>query len=61
MTVGFRGIFLAKHRLGASVKLHDDLTDSILHAPIAFFDITPLGRILNRFSADMDKVDLERK
>jgi ATP-binding cassette subfamily C (CFTR/MRP) protein 1 len=59
--LGFRGIFLAKHRLGASVKLHDDLTDSILHAPIAFFDITPIGRVLNRFSADMDKVDLERK
>jgi len=57
--LGFRGIFLAKHRLGASVKLHDGLTDSILHAPIAFFDVTPIGRILNRFSADMDKVDLE--
>jgi ABC-type multidrug transport system fused ATPase/permease subunit len=59
--IGFRGIFLAKHRLGASVKLHDGLTDSILHAPIAFFDVTPIGRVLNRFSADMDKLDLERK
>jgi ATP-binding cassette subfamily C (CFTR/MRP) protein 1 len=59
--LGFRGIFLAKHRLGASVELHDGLTNSILHAPVAFFDITPIGRVLNRFSADMDKVDLERK
>jgi ATP-binding cassette subfamily C (CFTR/MRP) protein 1 len=57
--LGFRGIFLAKHRLGASKKIHDGLTDAILHAPVAFFDVTPIGRVLNRFAADMDKVDLE--
>jgi ABC-type multidrug transport system fused ATPase/permease subunit len=26
---------------------------------VAFFDITPTGRVLNRFAADMDKIDLE--
>ena len=50
---------MAQHRLKASQKLHDDLTDSILRAPIAFFDVTPIGRVLNRFAADMDKLDLE--
>eukprot|EP00934_Nitzschia_sp_Nitz4_P008776 Nitzschia sp. Nitz4//scaffold175_size95217//10753//15087//NITZ4_004718-RA/size95217-processed-gene-0.45-mRNA-1//1//CDS//3329538924//8766//frame0 len=57
--LGFRGIFLAKHRLHASKYLHDGITESVLKAPVAFFDVTPIGRILNRFAADMDKVDLE--
>mmetsp|Transcript_2922 Transcript_2922/g.6525 ORF Transcript_2922/g.6525 Transcript_2922/m.6525 type:complete len:1532 (-) Transcript_2922:147-4742(-) len=57
--LGFRGIFIAIHRLKASQQLHDGLTDSVLSAPVSFFDVTPIGRILNRFAADMDKVDLE--
>jgi len=57
--LGFRGIFLAMHRLRASQKLHDGLAAAILRAPVAFFDVTPIGRVLNRFAADMDKLDLE--
>jgi len=57
MTV--RAIILAVHRLRASKKIHDDITESVMRAPIAFFDVTPTGRILNRFAADMDKLDLE--
>lgn len=57
--LGGRGIFLAMHRLKASTTLHDDLTHTILRAPVAFFDVTPIGRVLNRFAADMDKLDLE--
>ena len=57
--LGGRGIAIAKHRLKASRVLHDGLTDAVLRAPVAFFDITPIGRVLNRFAADMDKLDLE--
>lgn len=44
-------------RLKASVKLHNNLLQHLLHAPMVFFDTTPLGRIINRFSQDIYAVD----
>ncbi|MGH0138977.1 UNVERIFIED_CONTAM: hypothetical protein FKN15_000218 [Acipenser sinensis] len=53
-----RGIVFVKCTLRAASKLHDLLFDKILHSPVRFFETTPLGRILNRFSKDMDEVDV---
>jgi ATP-binding cassette, subfamily C (CFTR/MRP), member 1 len=43
--------------LNAAIKLHQSMLMRILKSPMSFFDTTPLGRILNRFSKDIDVVD----
>jgi ABC-type multidrug transport system fused ATPase/permease subunit len=43
--------------LRASKKLYQLLLRRVLRAPIRFFDTTPIGRILNRFSKDFEYVD----
>lgn len=40
-----------------SNELHAKAAKRILHAPIAFFDTTPQGRITHRFSKDIDAID----
>ncbi|GJJ68246.1 ATP-binding cassette, subfamily C (CFTR/MRP), member 1 [Entomortierella parvispora] len=44
-------------RIRASEILHRDLLIKILRLPMSFFDTTPLGRILNRFSSDIAPID----
>lgn len=39
----------------ASSRLHDQLFNRVMRTPVSFFDATPLGRIINRFSRDMDE------
>jgi ABC-type multidrug transport system fused ATPase/permease subunit len=41
----------------ASQILHTVSLGNILRCPIAFFDITPVGWVLNRFSKDVDSMD----
>ena len=41
----------------AGRKLHWIILIGVLHAPISFFDTTPLGRIINRFAKEIDAVD----
>lgn len=39
----------------ASGRLHNRALDGIMKAPMKFFDANPPGRILNRFSRDLDE------
>ena len=43
--------------LKASENLHNEMTKAVIKAPVLFFDINPVGRILNRFSKDIGNMD----
>ncbi|XP_056662176.1 multidrug resistance-associated protein 1 isoform X2 [Monodelphis domestica] len=50
MAVSIGGIF-------ASRRLHLDLLHNVLRSPMSFFERTPSGNLVNRFSKEMDTVD----
>ena len=49
--------FLFKGALNASRRLHAELLNCVLRAKFKFFDTTPLGQIMNRFSKDLQSID----
>ncbi|XP_065303398.2 ATP-binding cassette sub-family C member 2-like [Dermacentor albipictus] len=53
--VGSVLLSLSAKRLSRS--LHNEMLSHVLCSPVSFFDACPRGRILNRFSADIDFID----
>ncbi|KAB0797844.1 hypothetical protein PPYR_08837 [Photinus pyralis] len=45
--------------LKSSKQLHDNMLNSILQAPMRFFNTNPQGQITNRFSQDTEIVDIQ--
>ncbi|KAK7866924.1 hypothetical protein R5R35_001662 [Gryllus longicercus] len=43
--------------LKAARVIHLELLKNMMKTPLGFFDVTPVGRILNRFSKDVDTLD----
>ncbi|KAI9813022.1 MAG: hypothetical protein M1832_006413 [Thelocarpon impressellum] len=54
-----RELMLFAGSLTASRKLHTRLFEAVTRAKFAFFDSTPLGQLMNRFSKDIEAVDQE--
>ena len=50
-------IVVALGGLGAAAGIHERMFNAIIKAPMSFFDTTPSGQILNRFTADMKSID----
>jgi ABC-type multidrug transport system fused ATPase/permease subunit len=51
------GILFVLRTVAASQTLHSNLLHTTVRCPISFFDTTPSGRIMNRFSQDMESID----
>ncbi|KAE9001696.1 ABC transporter C family member 3, partial [Phytophthora fragariae] len=53
-----RCVFFMEICMACSVNIHWKHLRNVIAAPITtFFDVTPIGRVLNRFSRDLDEVD----
>ncbi|KAG9322481.1 hypothetical protein KVV02_003156 [Mortierella alpina] len=53
----FLYLILAVGRIRASELIHQRLLSTVLRLPMSFFDTTPIGRIVNRFSSDCFSID----
>ncbi|RLN06220.1 hypothetical protein BBJ28_00017071 [Nothophytophthora sp. Chile5] len=57
LTIG-RGLLMMESCIRSAKNLHNELFRRVLSAPVnLYFDVTPVGRILNRFSNDLDQMD----
>ncbi|RHY68303.1 hypothetical protein DYB30_013221, partial [Aphanomyces astaci] len=53
-----RSIYVLLVAIACSRSLHAKVFNAVVSAPVpTFFDVTPMGRILNRFSSDLDQID----
>ncbi|KAG9246127.1 ABC transporter-like protein [Calycina marina] len=55
----FRDIWLFFGSLTASWAIHQRLMKAVTRAKFKFFDVTPLGQLMNRFSKDLEAIDQE--
>ncbi|KAL3738257.1 hypothetical protein ACJRO7_019738 [Eucalyptus globulus] len=53
-----RSYFIVYLGCGASISIFSVLLNSLIRAPMSFYDSTPLGRILSRVSSDLSIVDI---
>ncbi|CAJ0935342.1 unnamed protein product, partial [Mesorhabditis belari] len=55
----FKAWMFVKVSLNAASRLHNNMFKALMHGCALFFDQNPTGRILNRFSKDMDEIDVK--
>lgn len=57
MTVGRSLIMRMWLGINASKKIHNQMAKRVVGAPMEFFERTPVGRIMNRFTNDINRID----
>ena len=56
-SIKYIAIVFFKHSLRAARELHDKMAHRVVHATMAWFEATPSGRLINRFSQDISTID----
>jgi len=54
-----RTLIITFYGMEAAKNLFNRMTDALLHAPMRFFDVNPIGRILTRYGGDVSAVDMQ--
>jgi ATP-binding cassette subfamily C (CFTR/MRP) protein 1 len=49
----------SRFALNVARNLHGSLMENMMKAPMSFFDTTPIGRIMNRFTRDIEIIDMK--
>lgn len=57
MTIGRSLIMRMWLGINASRKIHNLMAQRVMGAPMEFFERTPVGRIMNRFTNDINRID----
>ena len=53
-----RTLWIVTGGMRCSKNLYEEMTHYVLHAPMSFFETTPMGRLLNRFTYDTEILDV---
>jgi len=54
----YRYFYTTRCAIKSSRAIHEEMLSKVLNAPVnLYFDVTPIGRILNKFSKDLDVAD----
>lgn len=59
LTTYGRSLIISLRGLQAGRDFHTRILQSVVRAPMSFFEGTPVGRVLNRFSRDMEAIDTQ--
>uniref|UniRef100_A0A8C3AM35 Multidrug resistance-associated protein 4 n=1 Tax=Cyclopterus lumpus TaxID=8103 RepID=A0A8C3AM35_CYCLU len=52
-----RSLVIFRGLVRSAQALHNNMFSAVLRTPVHFFDVNPIGRILNRFSKDISQID----
>jgi len=53
----FRSVLMQIFGITATQEMHRQMLDAVMRCPLSFFESTPMGRLISRFSKDVNELD----